>query len=143
MKWEMVAKMMRRDPALISVGIAHVLAWVVGLGFVLGPVYQGVSVTPGSTVSETTRVTATLIEVNGIRVLLLLMTPVALTALALLTTLWTEVGRARRKVFLWVSAFLFLGFCAVGIFSIGLFYLPVALVLMASAIMESLRRARS
>ncbi|MCH7706302.1 MAG: hypothetical protein IIB33_04575 [Chloroflexi bacterium] len=139
----MVAKMMRRNPALISVGIAHLLAWVVGLWFVLGPVYQGVTVTLGGTVSYTTRDAATLIEVNGLRVLPLLMTPVALTGLALLTALWTEVGRARRKVLLWVSAVLLLGFCAVSIFSIGLFYLPAALVLMASAIMESRRRARS
>ncbi len=135
--------MMRRNPALISVGIAHLLAWVVGLWFVLGPVYQGVTVTLGGTVSYTTRDAATLIEVNGLRVLPLLMTPVALTGLALLTALWTEVGRARRKVFLWVSALLLLGFCVVSIFSIGLFYLPAALVLMASAIMESRRRARS
>ena len=51
----------------------------------------------------------------------LLMVPVTLTALALLAALITGVGLAKRRVLLWVSSVLLLGFCAVGISSIGLF----------------------
>ena len=119
------------------------MTWVVGLWLVLGPVYQGVSVTavtPGGVASESTRVTATLIEVNGLRVVPLLIAPVGLTALSLLTALAPGISRTRRRVFLWASAVLLLGFCVVGIFSIGLFYLPAAVALVVSAVMSSRRR---
>ena len=109
---------------------------------VVGPVYQGVSqtaVTPGGVASESTRVTATFVEVNGLGVLSLLMVPVALTALALLAALITGVGFARRRVLLWVSSVLLLGACAVAIFSIGLFYLPAAVALIVSAVAGSRR----
>ena len=119
--------------------IAHVLTRVVGLWLVLGPVYQGVSVTAmraGGVASESKRLTATLTEVNGLGVLLLLLlllAPVVLTALALIATLLTSVASAKRRVFLWISAILLLGFCAAGILSIGLFYLPAALALVVAA----------
>ena len=73
------------------------------------------------------------------RVLPLLLAPVVLTALALLVVLLTDAGQARRKVLLWVSAILLLGFCAVGIFSIGLFYMPAAVALVVSAVLGSRR----
>ena len=134
--------MRRRDAVVISTGVAHVLTWVAAIGLLVGPVYQGVSetaVTPGGVASESRRFTATLVEVNGLRVLPLLLAPVALTALALLAALITGVGLARRSVFMWVSSVLLLGFCAVGIFTIGLFYLPAAVALIVSAVMGSRR----
>lgn len=136
--------MKRCDAAVISTAVAHALAWVVALWLAVGPVYQGVSVTPvpvtpGSVASEPTRATASLIGVNGMRVLPLLLAPVVLTALALLVVLLTDAGQARRKVLLWVSAILLLGFCAVGIFSIGLFYMPAAVALVVSAVLGSRR----
>lgn len=69
----------------------------------------------------------------------MLMVPVALAALALLAAVITGIGSAKRRVLLWVSPVLLLGFCAVGIFSIGFFYLPVAVALIASAVMGSRR----
>ena len=136
--------MKRNDATVILTGFAHALTWIVALFLVFGPVYQGVSVTavtPGGAVSEPTRFTQTLIGANGLRVLPFLLAPVVLTALALLAVLRTDAGQARRKVLLWVSAVLLLGFCAVGIASIGLFYLPAALTLVFSAIVGSLGRA--
>ena len=132
--------MKRRDAAVISTGVAHALAWVAALWLAARTSYQGASVTlvtPGDVAGETTGVTATLIEVNGLRVLSLLLAPVALTALALLAVLLTDAGEARRKVLLWASAVLLLGFCAVGSFSIGLFYLPAAIALAFSAVLGS------
>ena len=69
----------------------------------------------------------------------LLMVPVALTALALLAALITGVGLAKRRVLLCVSSVLLLGFCAMGIASIGLLYLPAALALIVSAATGSRR----
>ncbi len=102
----------------------------------------GVSVTPvpyespvlDSGVSgESTRVSASFIEENGLRALLLLLVPVVLTAVGVLTALITGIRRARHKQFLWISAVLLLGFCGMGMFSIGLFYLPAAVVLIVAA----------
>ena len=105
-----------------------------GTGFVLLPA------TPGGDASGSTQVTKTLIEVNGLSVVLpLLLTPVVLTGLALLAALLTGLGLANRKVLLWVSSVLLLGFCVVTIFSVGLFYLPAALALIVSAILGSRR----
>lgn len=62
----------------IAAGIAHALTWCAGLWMTIGPAYEGVSVTattPGESASETTRVTATLVEVNGLWVLWLLLVP--------------------------------------------------------------------
>ncbi len=95
-----------------------------------GPVYQGVSTTPttpGGTATYATRQTATLVERNGLWVLWLLLVPVLLSGLALLIIRSTEAGHKRRKVFLWIPALALLAFCAVGMFSIGVFYLPSAL----------------
>ena len=134
----------RFDVSAILTAVAHALAWAGALWLALGPVYQGVSVTavtPGDVAGQPVRFTATLIEANGLTVLPVLLAPVALTALALLAILLTDAGQARRRVFLWVSAALLLGFCAVGSLSIGLFYLPAALALIFSAILGSLSRA--
>jgi len=130
----------RCDAAVISAGVAHALAWVVALWLVVGPVYQGVSktaVTPGDVAGEATPFTETLIEANGLSALPLLMAPVVLTAPALLAALLTDAGQARRKVILWVSAVLLLGFCAAGIASIGLLYLPASVALVVSAVTGS------
>ena len=77
----------------------------------VGPVYQGQSTTAATTpgvAGESTHYTSTLIEVNGLRVLPLLLIPVALTALALVTVLVSESRQGTRKVALWGLAVLFL-----------------------------------
>jgi hypothetical protein len=120
------------------------VTWVVGLWLAVGPVYQGQSTTAATTpgvAGESTHYTSTLIEVNGLRVLPLLLIPVALTALALVAVLVSESRQGTRKVALWGLAVLLLGFCVVGIFSIGLFYVPAAIALVVSAV-KSLRQGR-
>ena len=134
--------MMRRiGVTAISAWAAHVLAWVAGLWFVFGPAYQGVSVAPsmpGEPAGEVTRHTATLVEANGLWVLWLLLVPILLTGLTLLGIRFTDPGQTRRRVLLWLPALALLAFCLVGIFSIGLFYLPVALALLVAAVTGSL-----
>ena len=120
---------------------AHALAWVAGLWFVFGPVYQGVSGTssvPGEPAGEVTRHTATLVEVNGLWALWLLLTPILLSGLTLLVIRFTDAGQARRKALLWLPTLVLLAFCVAGILSIGLFYLPVAPALLVAAVTGSL-----
>ena len=132
--------MKRAGVATISAWAAHALAWGAGLWMIFGPVYQGVSVTatlPGEPAGEATRHTATLVGENGLWVLWLLFIPILLSGLALLAIAFTDAAQARRKALLWLAALALLAFCLVGIFSIGLFYLPVALALLVTAVTGS------
>ena len=132
-----------RNASVISITMAHVLTWIVVLFLVIGPVYQGTSVTAvasGEIPNEPTKTTATLIQVNGWGVLPILLVPVVLTGLALLTVLKTDAGQTRRKMRVWVLAVVLLVFCLLGSFSIGIFYLPSALLLVLSGILVTLGR---
>ena len=79
-------------------------------------------------------------EQNGLWVIWLLILPVLITGLVLLVIRLTDTGQLGRKVLLWTLTLTFLAFCAVGIFSIGLFYLPSGLALMCAAITGSVGR---
>ena len=70
----------------------------------------------------------------------ILLVPVVLTGLALLTVLKTDAGQTRRKMRVWVLAVVLLVFCLLGSFSIGIFYLPSALLLVLSGILVTLGR---
>ena len=135
-----------RNPAVFSTGIAHALARLVVIWLAFGPIYQGTSVVPvgpGETPNEPTRTSASLIEVNGWQVLPILLVPAALTGLALLTVLFTHTGQARRKTLLWLLTALLLVFYILGSFTIGIFYLPSALVLLLTAIGVSTSRRKT
>ena len=134
---------MSKRTIAVSTWTAHALAWGVGLWMAIGPVYQGVSVTPmtpGGAGGEASRVTSTLVEANGLWVLWLLLVPILLSGLALLAIRVTDTGQVRRKALLWVPALALMTFCAVGILSIGLFYLPSALALLCAAVTGSLEQ---
>jgi hypothetical protein len=85
---------------------------------------------------------ASLTQVNGFWVLGLLAVPLLLTALGLIAAIMRHMGQPwgsalQWRLSGWTAAALLLGFCAVGIYSIGLFYLPVALLLLVSAALPS------
>ena len=127
----------------LSAWAAHVLAWAVGAWLAFGPVYQGVSATlPGESPDDAARFTATLIEVNGLRVVPLLLVPVLLSGIAVWAVKRPHAGMVGRGILLWVLAVVLLGLCAVSILSIGMLYLPVALALLVAAITGSAGRAR-
>ena len=115
--------------ASVSAWAALVLAWGAGAWLAFGPVYQGVS--------------ATLIEVNGLRVIPLLLVPVLLSGIAVWAVRDTDGGRTGRRIFLWVLAVVLLGLCAVSILSIGVLYLPTALALLVAAVTGSAGRGQS
>ena len=134
---------MRVRITTISVWTANALAWGGGVWLWFGPSYRGVSVTPvlpDGSGGEVTHSTATLIEVSGVDVVLWLLVPVLLTIIALLAVYLVYPGQANRKILLWCTAAALLVFCALAIFSFGIFYLPSALALLVAAVADSMPR---
>ena len=117
---------------VVSAWTAHLLAWAASIWLVFGPAYQGVALTT----EGTTRVSATFIETNGLRVIWVPIVPVLLSGIALMTILRTGPGQPGRGLLLWTISVVFLGFCALGLFSFGLLYLPVALALIIVAVTD-------
>ena len=142
--------MRNERPAIIAVTIAHVLAWVAFLWLAFWPYsYQGVSATPvqvdelgnpvGELESEVVRYSASVVEVNGVGVLLPLFIPVAATGVALIVLLaWRDDGTL-RTILLWILTAALLGFCVLGYLSIGIMYVPAAIALVVATILQSLR----
>ena len=112
--------MIRTKISLAAAIIAHILAWAATLFFLFAPVYS-----PSG---------ETLIEVNGLGAALLLVIPVALTAITLITSLPGTTLPRLMLTLRWASFALMLLFCIVGIYSIGAFYLPATLASLVAAI---------
>lgn len=108
---------------------AVLLAAAAGLLLAAYPVYQGVSVTATSSGTVTSgSESATLIEENGVWAAVLLCIPVALAGLGLV-----GARLLRRRVLVWASAVVLLGFVLLGSLSIGVFYLPAGVALLIAA----------
>jgi len=140
-----------RAPTVLAFA-AHLLAWGAFLWAAFWPfAYQGVSATPvqvdelgdpvGAVESELVRHSASFLEVNGVWGLVPLLIPVVLTGLALLG-LGTWRGRTSGIIsVLWVLTAGLLTFCLLTSLSVGVFYVPAALVLIAaSAVLTSRHR---
>ena len=125
--------------AVIAAWAAHLLSWAASFWLMLGPVYQGVSVTG----EGTARVSATFIEMNGLHVVWVPIVPVLLSGIALLALLRTFPGQTGRRLLLWTTSGLLLGFCALGSLSFGLMYVPAALALIIAAVAELRRSGRA
>ena len=126
---------------IIVSGLSHALAWLPFLWLALWPYsYSGtatIPIGPDGSGGESVSLSASIIEINGWRVLIPLLIHVALTAIGLLAAItWNH--QLRNKVFLWVATVLLIGFCGLGMLSIGIFYLPAALALLVGAITMSL-----
>ena len=127
---------------IIVSGVSHTLAWAAFLWLAFWPYsYSGTTVTPigpDGSGGEVVSVSASIIEINGWGVLIPLLIPIALTAIGLLAAITWDHHQLTNKVFLWVATALLIGFCGLGMFSIGIFYLPAALALLVAAILISL-----
>lgn len=132
--------------ALALSGLAVALALTASVWLAVWPgAYQGVSATevgPGATPGEPRRFSASLIDVNGPGVLWVLALPVGLSTLGLLAATRRATSLFASRLGLWATTVLLWAFCALGAFSIGVFYLPPALALLAAAITDSLSRDR-
>ena len=117
---------------VISVWTAHLLAWAASVWLMIGPAYQGVAVTT----EGTTRVSATFIETNGLHVIWVPIVPVLLSGIALMAIRRTGPRQTGRRLLLWTISVVFLAFCALGFFSFGFLYLPVAIALIVAAVTD-------
>ena len=117
--------MTRTRISLTAASIAHILAWAATIFFLFGPVYSG---SDGGT--------ATLIEVNGLWAALLLVIPVALTAVSLIATLPNPAHPRIMLILRWASFALLLAFCVISALSIGIFYFPSAVAVFTSTIVK-------
>jgi hypothetical protein len=132
-----------RRTTIISAAIAHGLSWAALLFLVFWPAtYQGVSAIPEPSSgieqpAEQERFTASLIEVNGWDVLPVLFIPILLSGVGLVAALTRNTHPMVGRIALWGSVAFILVFCLIGIFSIGMFYLPSALALIIAAIAGS------
>ena len=121
--------------ALALVALIAALGVSVLLLFI--PVYKGETTPPtnvitGMVTGQPREISATLLEVNGPRVLIPLAIPPLLAAAGLLAVL-----RARRwrRLLIWVAAFLLAVFVFLTGFSIGMFYVPAMILLVVCAIL--------
>ena len=129
--------MKRSDAATIFTVTVNALALAAAIFLALGPAYQGESVAAvasGGVAGEPARTTATLIEVDGTRVLYRFLGLVLLTALAALAATVIRADSARRGSIVLALGVVLLGFCMVGIFSIGLFFLLAAVAVIVAGV---------
>jgi hypothetical protein len=98
------------------------LALAAGLGLALWPcAYRGVEAAGGGGAER--QFCESLVEANGMSVLVVLALPVLLAGVGLVA-----VGRRRRPILVAVMVAL-VAFCVLGLASVGLFYLPAAVAL--------------
>ena len=122
----------------VAGALSVILALAASLWLAFWPTfYQGVEAKPDS--QGTVRTSASLIEVNGYWVALLLLIPVALAVAGLLAARAVDYRRSKGKLAVWAPAAMSLLFCFVGLFSIGLLYIPSAGALVATAVLASRR----
>ena len=117
--------MTRTRVSLSAALISHVFAWAATIFFLFGPVYRPTG--------------ATLIEVNGLSAALLVVIPVALTAITLIATLPNPAHPRLMLILRWAAFVLLLIFCIAGALSIGIFYLPAAIAALVAAIARRLK----
>ena len=126
--------------SMIAAGIAVALTALATLWLLLWPYsYSGISVSSNG--GEPVRTSASLIAVNGYRVVLVLLAPCALTLFGFLAIRNSGAHRLVGKIAIWLPAVALFLFCVVGAFSVGLFYFPGAVASLVAAILSG-RRSR-
>lgn len=78
---------------------------------------------------------ASFIQINGFRVLAVMMLPLGLTVIGFLLAKNAYALRAAGRVFLLICPILLLLFCLIASFSIGVFYFPSAVLLLIASLM--------
>jgi hypothetical protein len=111
---------------LASVALAALASFVL----VLIPAYavEVARLTTDGAATEIGRGRATLLETEGAGVLRVLLLPIAIAAIPLF------IGNRRARLARAISALLLMGFAGVALMSVGVFYLPSAIAMAASAV---------
>jgi hypothetical protein len=138
--------MLKQQKAPMSLFVAaHVLAWLAFLFLIFWPnFYSGVSETATAPGEETAvveeRTSASLVEVNGYRIVFMLLIPVIVSGVALFSVYAEEKMGARIGFTVWAAAITLMLFAGLGAITIGIFYLPGALTLLVAAVIRERRR---
>lgn len=120
-----------RKLVIFLCGAAFLAATVMAVYLPFAPLYQYEEVTLTESGSETVQGTATLLEVNGSRVVIQLVALSLISGLPLLAAL--RRSRHQRPL-TWLSALLLLAYSIAGGFTIGFAFMPSAILLVAAAI---------
>ncbi|MBM3941717.1 MAG: hypothetical protein FJ316_02095 [SAR202 cluster bacterium] len=123
--------------------LAHGLAWSAFAFILFWPwMYHGTTIEVGPDgIQRVVPYSATFLEVNSRWTLIPLLVPVGLTAAGLLVALGAH-GR-RNIVLLWIVTALAAVFCVLGSFSVGMFYAPACLALLAAAIIFTMSKGQT
>jgi hypothetical protein len=122
---------------MAAVGV--LAAAVASLWLALWPgYYQGVAVesrpaSQGVTAAEppTREFRASLIKINGLKIIPVLVFPVAIAAVAYAAARWRDLPGS--KAVLWANAGMLIAFCLLALTSVGMFYVPAAVFLLSAA----------
>jgi hypothetical protein len=129
---------MRRAPrATIFAAVSLALAVAASVWLVVWPcAYQGVSASaPGASAASVHTTCASVIDVNGSRIFVLVAIPIMLTSIALVAM------RFGVRLVVVPIAIVYLALCVLALASIGLFYAPSAIALLAAAFTRPRRPA--
>ena len=121
---------MTRRPVVALLTVAFVYTIAITLVLLFWPVYEGVTYYSHGPVA-TQHYSKTLIGQNGLWVIGLLLIPLVIVGTPLFAA-WRS-KRALGKPALWSAALVLTGLCLLAILSVGVFYIPAAIVLIAAA----------
>jgi hypothetical protein len=111
-------------------GVAFLASAAMALFLPFAPLYQYEEITLTESGRETVQGTATLLEVNGSRVLIQLVAVSMISGLPLLAALRRS---ARQRILTWLAALLLLAYSIAGGLTIGLAFMPSAILLLVAA----------
>jgi hypothetical protein len=129
-----------RTVATVLSGLAFLaaLAWTIYL--LTAPLYHTASTVHTANGEQTVQGTATLVEANGSRVIVQLILVTLVAGLPLLVAL---IRSPAQRLVTWICALLLLAYSIAGSFTIGLAFLPSALLLLLAGIATLFVRRRS
>ena len=117
---------------IVLSGLAIVIAIAATIFLLKAPLYTGVETSCTESGCETIETTQTLVEANGSWVIYQLITVVLVSSLPLLTAF---ARPAIQRSITWISALLLLVYSIVGALSIGLAFMPSAILLLIAGIL--------
>jgi len=123
---------MRRTFATILSGLAFFASIVATVFLLNAPLYSGMETSCTESGCETIQVTKTLVEANGRWVIYQLAVVDFISGVPLLVALRRS---ASQRLATWVSALLLLAYSIAGGLSIGLAFMPAAILLLIAAIL--------
>ena len=121
-----------RTLATILSGLAFLASIAAAIYLLNAPLYQYVRIVPTESGEETIQGTATLVEVNGTWVVNQLFAVTLASGVPLFVMLLRR--STLQRLVTWVTALLLLAYSIAGSFTIGLAFLPSAILLLIAAI---------